>query len=225
MRNGRSLHVGLVSLMAIWVFAPGPAGALDVVMGGDFQMNSVNGEPGADLLQILGHDNSWSITLSDVQFVESWGYDCSIEDSRGTFLYASDFFFQFTGPDAPLLNDLVATRFTQGALNGAVFAVWDTACLPEHYEPRYMFYIWPEEPDDGISLEIGGLSSSATFPVDENGYPIIGSFTLEASQTILADRRGSNDGLLAANNASTLRLETTTAVESSSWGSVKRLFR
>lgn len=204
----------------------GQAEAESVVMGGTFTMNSVSGEPGEDLLPIVGNENSWTILLEGIEFIHTQE-SClhpPDESEMYTTLHAASFEFEFFGPDAAILNSEVAGQFAQGGLQGdGYLEVVADNC---HWGLlSCFFYIWPDVPSQGVYWSVDAPAAPDDFPLDDEGFPIIGSFEVDASQTILFDRRGGNDGNIAALSASTLRLDMQTAVSPVTWSTVKTLYR
>lgn len=222
---GRILIVALATV-AIAMLLIGQAAAVNLTMGGTFTMNFVSGTPGGDLLPIVGNENSWTILLEDVEFVctEEMCFD-PWETMMVTTLHAASFEFEFFGPDAAILNSEVADQFTQGGLGAdGYFQVEADDCLGSLYL-RFFFYIWPDVPGEGAYWSVDGVGSLDAFPLDGDGCPIIGPFELDAVQTILFDRRGSNVGNIAAINASNIWLEFGSPVAPATWSTVKALYR
>jgi len=214
----RYLIVALATVAAGMLLV-GQAGATDVWMGGTFTMNHVTGVPGSDLLTIVGNENSWNVLLENIDF------EC-VEESETwtTTLRATSFDFEFIGPDAAILNSEVADQFTQGGLGGnGYFEV-----TVEDWSPfvTFFFYIWPDVPSEGVYWSVDGWTTDPeVFPLDGNGCPTIGPFELDAVQTILFDRRGSNDGNIVAINAGDIWLQFATPVSEVTWGTVKALYK
>ena len=223
--RGRILAVAL-AIVASAVLLVGQAGADNVTMGGTFTMNFVAGTPGDDLLVIVGNENSWVIWLEGVEFVcteELCPYDH--ETVMVTTLHAASFEFEFFGPDAAVLNSEVADQFTQGGIGAdGYFEVEADDCF-SFLDMDLMFYIWPDVTSEGVYWQVDGHGTVDDFPLDDDGCPIIGAFQLDATQTILFDRRGENDGNIAALNASTIWLEIETSASPASWSTMKALYR
>jgi len=220
------LRYATVMSMIVLAVLPGTAPASDVLMSGSFTMDWVAGTPGADLLGILGHENHWSIFLQGVQFVCD-DMPCFMPPGSTTKvqnLLATSFTFQFTGPDATILNDAVGQHFTQGGLypHGAYFQVDKGVCDPFQ---RFIFYIFPNDTSDGVYMQIDGYEPIGTFPDDMNGCPTIGPFALQAVQVVLFDRRGMNEGNIAALNGGPISLQIPIAVEERSWAAIKAIYR
>ena len=137
-RHARVMIVALVTVAASMLLV-GQAAAVNLSMGGTFTMNFTSGTPGADLLPIVGNENSWTILLEGVE------YECSVEwDAWITTLRATSFEFEFFGPDAAVLNSEVADHFTQGGLGGdGYFEVRVEDFGGGYLYWSFIFYIWP----------------------------------------------------------------------------------
>jgi hypothetical protein len=227
MRSPRRAPIIVMAMAAIAVLLVGEALADDMIMGGTFTMNYVSGSPGEDLLVIVGNENSWMISLHGAELVCTEEM-CTFPPSGSimlTTLHAASFEFQFFGPDAALLNDQVADQLTQGGLTtGGFFEVAADDCSGPLIL-RYFFYIWPDVPSEGVYWSVDGVGTLDVFPFDQDGCPIVEPFELDATQTILFDRRGENDGYIAALDASTIWLEMGTPVSPATWSTVKALYR
>jgi hypothetical protein len=214
----------VVSMIALVVSA-GSASALDLQMTGTFNMSFLAGTPGADLAAIVGNQNNWTISLYGVQFVCNPKM-CNFPPSTGRirYLLATSFSFQFSGPDAIVLNDVVGQHFTQGGLYpySAFFQVESADCSP--YE-QFTFYIWPTDTSTGVYMEVDGFGPPGTFPTDMSGCPIIGPFEQSANQVVLFDRRPGNDGNIAGFEGCTIALQLPVSVSNRSWGAVKTMYR
>jgi hypothetical protein len=225
MRGLRNAPIVAAAVVTVALFV-GQAEAESVVIGGTFMMNFVSGEPGEDLLPIVGNENSWVIRLENVEFVHSQEscFHLPGESEMYTTLHAASFEFEYFGPDAAILNSEVAGQFAQGGLGGdGYLEVMADNCYGGVLS--CFFYIWPDVPSQGVYWSVDAPATPDDFPLDEDGFPIIGPFEVDASQTILFDRRGGNDGNIAALSASTLWLETETAVAPATWSTVKVLYR
>jgi hypothetical protein len=207
LRLATLLSIGALALIAA------SATALDLEITGTFTMESTQGTPGADLAAILGNENSWSIALQDVQFVCD-PVTCFFPPLMGTvqYLLAASFSFQFSGPDATLLNAEVGQHFTQGGLypHLAFLSVSSGDCDP--YQ-QVTFYIFPSDPEDGVYMEVNAYAPVGTFSEDLDGCPSIEPFLLDASSVALFDRRGDNDGNIFGFTGYTIAIETPVAVE------------
>ena len=221
MRCSAKILIVVLATVAAWLLPIGQAAAVDLHMGGTFTMNFTSGAPGGDLLPIVGNENSWTILLEGVEC------ECSVEwDAWITTLRATSFEFEFFGPDAAVLNSEVADHFTQGGLGGdGYFEVRVEDLGGGYLHWSFIFYIWPDVPSEGVYWQVDGWPGPDDFPLDDDGCPIIGPFELDATQTILFDRRGSNDGNIAALNASNIWLEFSSPVSPATWSTLKALYR
>lgn len=171
--------------------------ALDVTMGGTFMMSEYAGDPGEDLLSILGHENEWVMNLYDVEydcFESPCGYPY-IDTYMTSILLAADFDFEFAGPDAALLNEVVASQFESGGPDGAYLEVvgYNPDCIDIIGFVAFV-HLFPSDYSEGISMEVTFDYTEEIIPLDEQGCPIIGPFETVSQGTTLFDTRGSNDG-------------------------------
>src|SRR5262245_51888956 len=94
---------------------PATARADDTLsISGAFHMDSLSqGVVGADLVDIFtdGNDYGWTLTLHGVTYSHHF-YD----KKWITRVHATSFDFEFFGPEANLLNEIVSARFTRGIL-------------------------------------------------------------------------------------------------------------
>jgi hypothetical protein len=162
---GRSLAVALACL-AISVLLGRPAAADDVTMGGTFTMGLVEGTVGEDLLPIVGTENGWTIALWDVESrcTEEVCPSNPSETIMIITLHAGSFEFEFSGPDAALLNNVVADQLTQGghAVDG-YFEVTAADCSgPLSF--AFWFSVWPDVPCEGVYWSVQGFGTQDTFP-------------------------------------------------------------
>jgi hypothetical protein len=195
----------------------GGAGATEVRMGGTFMMNNFEGSPGEDLFPILMSENSWNVVLHDV-----W-YEC--EENNGDFstrIHAASFELEFFGPEAELLNSVVASQLIQGGYDGEYFRV---AYLSDEQVAWFSFNAQSENPEEGFIWGVDGNTGMDAFPPDGFGCPTIGVFELNAWHTTLGDHRGAESGWFEAAYSSDIWLELVTPLSESTWGAVKALYR
>jgi hypothetical protein len=211
--------------MAALVVWPGSLFALDVRISGSFIMNLVSGTPGVDLRGIVDHENSWSILLHDVQRTcEMPGCITVPPAPQDARLQASSFSFQFTGPDATILNSRVARDFSQGGLpeNRGFFEINSAPCVGQH---GVWLSISPPDPTDGVAFRVFTFAVQGTFPLDVDGCPIPAPFALNADQVILDDQRAFNNGSLWAISTGEIALQVPDAIEQRPWAAVKSMYR
>jgi hypothetical protein len=165
-------------------FGHGPASAQDggtLSITGTFKMSQVYGGVGDDLAAVFanGYDHWWKLTLNGVSYShdyyfapESWGYT---EEFR-TRVHATSFTFEFFGPDAAILNEVVGSHLVQGGVpDGGVLELVNGE---DSYEGTYMTWVlrlYPPDPDAGFYFVTSpfGWFTGAQFPADELGYPLV----------------------------------------------------
>jgi hypothetical protein len=201
--------------------APETGSALDMTLAATFEMNFVSGDPGPDLLSLLGHANGYEVVLHDVTFT------CRARpggDEMMTEVHADSFDFRFVGEDSGLLNKNVGQYFSCGWFTPDTFiTVWALGGGVD----QFSFNIRPANPDDGVSMEAGPILAWGTLEHDRYGCPVLAPFQSTSGQTVLFDLRGDSDGNVAAINSGkfTLDLVPATATEATTWGVVKGLYR
>jgi hypothetical protein len=169
-----------------------------VSITGTCNLSWFNDSPGADLLGVLfkGNDHWWKLTLSgvsyshDYTFWESDTWKGSGEVYR-TRVHASSFTFEFFGPDAAILNDVVSSQLTQAGLELSN-EVWVDSDGWPHSQGFSALRLDPPYLAPGVSFEVSGYSPE--FPADENGYPLIPLIQpqrLWDARTVLSDNRES----------------------------------
>jgi hypothetical protein len=181
--------------------------ALDWTMGGDFTMSDHSGDPGDDLLAILGNENTWVMHLHGVEY-DCWETTCGypyIDYFKITWLLADQFEFEFFGPDAALLNEVVASQFTTGGAGGAYLEVWGDITCPYPLMVGWM-HVFPDDYSNGITMEVTFSHNLDIFPLDAQGCPIIGPFELAAEGSVFFDSRGGNEGSLFSTGPDSLWL-------------------
>jgi hypothetical protein len=164
---------------------------------------------GADLAEVYahGHTHGWTLTLYGVTYTHGFYFDAKLdiygnptgETDEGyiTFVHAASFDFEFFGPDADVLNDVVSSQLTQGGqyfLHG------------EYYDPWYgtlQYKTWgmglsPPDRNAGVLIDWEGLWSLGSFAADPSGYPIVEPQRLGVDSTIISDFRPGNHGLLSS---------------------------
>jgi hypothetical protein len=86
---------------------------------GTFKMNTLGPTVGADLAAVYdnGNDHWWRLTLNGVSLSHDDYFDSNefgyIEEFR-TRVHAESFTFEFFGPDAAILNEVVGSQLVQG---------------------------------------------------------------------------------------------------------------
>jgi hypothetical protein len=204
---GREGHPMTRSRLFRWIAAltlavallPGTAPAQEgdtLSITGTCRLSWFNDSPGGDLLGVLinGNDHWWKLTLSGVSYSHdytSWESDTWKGSGEVYFtrVHASSFTFEFFGPDAAILNDVVSSQLTQAGLELAN-DVWVDSDGWLHSQGFSALRLDPPYLAPGVSFEVSGYSPE--FPADENGYPLIPLIQpqrLWDARTVLSDNR------------------------------------
>ena len=155
-----------------------------LTLSGTFTMETIESPEGwsvgPDMADTLGHENGWTCTLYDAN------YDHSAYDARrSTSVFAGSFDFQFSGPDADMLNAVAAQQFYD---NGTPFLIvesdaasgvswWNFGLGP--YDPIPEPYAYP-----GVFFSVWGHGA---WPTDAAGYPLIQTMAFPAGSTTKID--------------------------------------
>ena len=114
----RSRLARWTALLALVIaLLPGAASAQDadtLSITGTYKLSWFNDWPGGDLLGVVD-DHWWKLTLSGVSYSHHYTFWESGE-VYSTRVHATTFTFEFFGPDAAILNDVVSSQLTQGGL-------------------------------------------------------------------------------------------------------------
>ena len=155
---------------------------------GTCKLSWYNDNPGGDLLGVLfnGNDHWWKLTLSGVNYSHHYTF-WEDGDLYGTRVDASSFTFEFFGPDAAILNDVVSSQLTLGDLELSNEFWVDSDGWP-HSQGFWRLRLDPSYLAPGVSFEVFGYSPE--FPADENGYPLIQPQRLEGATSVIGDYRG-----------------------------------
>jgi hypothetical protein len=171
--------------------APSAASAQEadtLSIAGACKLSWYNDNPGGDLLGVLfnGNDHWWRLTLNGV----SYSHDYSFWESGevySTRVHATSFTFEFFGPDAAILNEVVSSQLTQVGL-GLSNEFWVDSDGWPHSQGFWSLRLDPPDLAPGVSFEVFGYSPE--FPADENGYPLIQPQRLEGATSVIDDYRG-----------------------------------
>lgn len=172
-------------------------------ISGAFHMDSISqGEVGVDLLEIFGDgdDYGWTLTLYGVTYSHHF---YSYEKRWITRVYATSFDFEFVGPEADILNEIVSEQFTRGALTDCAFLeMWNG----DTYYDLYGDFIYSDtyggwslglasEPGPGVGFGCWGFSADyGPFRTDEDGYPEFEPQSVFAGSTLYDNRVSGNSG-------------------------------
>ncbi len=168
--------------------APGTASAQEadtLSITGTYKLSWFNDWPGGDLLGVVD-DHWWKLTLSGV----SYSHDYTVWESGERYItrvHASSFTFEFFGPDAAILNDVVSSQLRGGGLWLSNEFWVDSDGWP-HSQGFWGVRLDPSYLAPGVSFEVFGYSPE--FPADENGYPLIQPQRLEGATSVIGDYRG-----------------------------------
>jgi hypothetical protein len=198
MRRYRHFRWAAVLTLAIAV-APGTASAQEadtLSISGTFRMYSLNGTVGADLAQVYanGYDHTWTLTLHGVSYSHDYGFWESGE-VYNTRVHATSFTFEFFGPDAAILNDVVSSQLTQAGLELSN-EFWVDSDLWLHSQGFLDLRLEPPDLAPGVSFEVFGYSPE--FAADENGYPLVEPKQVRAFSPTIRDDRPGSDGSISS---------------------------
>ena len=184
-------------------------------LSGTFEMDELReygGTVGADLAGVYARDNAhlWSLTLQGVTYSHDrafyeWYDEFGVyhaEEEYITRVHATSLDFEFFGPDADILNAVVASQLTRGDLTGG-------ACFELLNGIAYNWYgdgfhqMWgqwtlglaPPDPAAGVWFFATGGASSR-FAMDLYGYPVVEPGSYPSDHTVIYDGRPGNDGAL-----------------------------
>jgi hypothetical protein len=191
------------------VVAAAPVGALSqdtLSISGTFRPADSVGVIGADLAQVLanGHDHGWTLTLYGVTLSHDYSYyEWMTEWGPGyselymTRVSATSVDFEFVGPDADVLNEVVQPPGWAGLTSGAIVELYNSY----YFDP--VDYLGPGS-NTGWSLRVNCTPESftafgswywPTFVFDENGFPdVYYPQRITADSTVISDFRPGNGG-------------------------------
>ena len=140
---------------------------------------------GADLAEVLanGNEHGWTLTLYGVSYshdyeYQEWNDDWSYGFSERyiTRVHATSFDFQFVGPDASVLNEVVSAQLIVG--NGIFLELWngdyfDSSFVDDNgpYASLHLG-LQPLDPSAGVSFYVT-TEIWPQFPADEYGFPVL----------------------------------------------------
>lgn len=173
------------------------------------------GTLGNDLAQVYAdrYVHTWTLTLHGVSYSHDYFYtDWNDEWSYGywelytTRLHATSFDFEFFGPDADILNEVVSSQLTGGGLTGGAFIELSTGYYFDSADwwssgpySNLDLELSPADPQAGVSfyLTTGGWYPPP-FSLDPDGYPILEQGPTTAYFAAINDLRPGNHGGLAS---------------------------
>jgi hypothetical protein len=189
---------------------PGRAVAQDTItITGTFKMYELSGTVGADLGGVYadGYDHWWKLTLSGVTYSHDYFSYGTMSGGHVEKLYtnvhAASFTFEFFGPDAAILNDVVSSQLAGGGFSGGAFlslmnANYYATGFEDEGVPGTGWDLWlsPSDPAAGVSFATyqEWQSPDSQFASDENGYPLVRSQRLYPDESDIMDYRVGNSG-------------------------------
>jgi hypothetical protein len=191
-----------------------------LTISGQCNMDGLGETVGEDLAEVFaqGGEHSWRLTLHGVSlsydfFWYAWSDEFGdyYEEQRLTGVQATSFDFQFFGPDAEVLNDVVSQQLTTGIQGGDVFLeLWNNYAYNAYRDGGYdeWWYgqwdigVHPADPAAGVSFVANGLHVFSLFPADEYGFPVLTPQRVSADVTVIQDRRPGNFGTLTSSDDS-----------------------
>jgi hypothetical protein len=159
---------------------------------------------GADLAGVQPNvdDRWWKLTLNGVMYSYEYSY---WEDEFGgqyyeysTRVHATSFAFEFFGPDAAILNDVVSSQLTLGGVADGAFLEFADV---QYFDPDewsawgyWSLQLDPLVPATGVRFVTSG--SVDWFDADEFGYPLVQPQRLRYGYSSIDDFRPGNGGSL-----------------------------
>jgi hypothetical protein len=166
---------------------------------------------GDDLAQVYadGDRQTWTLTLHGVWYSHDYSYsEWNDNWSHGYFeqyitrVHATWFEFQFFGPDADILNEVVSSQLTGGGLTDGAFCELSTGYYFDSQDwwstgPYANFdqKLQPADPQAGVSFYLTtGRWYRPPFSTDDFGYPIVEPGLTQAYYSTITDLRSGNSG-------------------------------
>ena len=186
-------------------------------ISGTFHMDEVQGTVGADLAAVFANDNEhwWRLTLYGVSHSNDFDYDEWTDelgyhyyDEYITRVHATSFDFEFMGPDAATLNQVVSQQLIRGSLSNEAFlelrnsyyyVSYDSGGYDEAWDSTWDLGLQPLDPAGAVSFFALDTFSSS-FSSDLYGFPIVEPERLTAEHTEVIDNRTGNSGELLSFN-------------------------
>jgi hypothetical protein len=203
---GLNLFRSAVVLMTAALLAPAAAPAQDTLsIVGTIKMSKMQPTVGDDLAAVFanGNDHWWKLTLNGVTYSheyyyapEWWGYT---EEFR-TRVHAESFTFEFFGPDAAILNEVVGSHLVQGGVpeGGVLELVNGEDSYDGGTYLTWVLRLYPQDPANGFYFVTSpfGFFTGIQFPADEFGYPLVQPQRLSWADSLIWNKR---DGTFVGN--------------------------
>ena len=159
---------------------------------------------GVDLAEVNanGYEHVWTLTLHGVTYSHDyvngeWSYDewtYGLFEEFYTRVDATSFEFQFFGPDADILNEVVSSQLTGGGLE-FVHGEYFNSNTGEGDGP-YGTWGLGLYGSAGVSFFSNNFFAYSLFSTDEYGYPLVEPQRLEPVYSTITDHRPGNSGRL-----------------------------
>ena len=160
------------------------------------------GTIGTDLAEVYANsnENAWMLTLHGVAYshdyyLYEWGY--GYNEEYITRVCATSFDFEFFGPDADVLNEVVSQQLLSGFFElrngyqiGSLFSDDDG--------PYRSLELGLSPLGEGVSFYVTGPAWAAQFSTDEQGYPVVEPQLVWAHYSTITDFRPGNSGGLVS---------------------------
>ena len=203
--KGLKLFRSAVAVMAAALLVSGAASGQDTLsITGTFKMSELVPTVGADLAGVQPNPSErwWKLTLNGVSYSQHYSF---WDDEYGgqyyeysTLVHATSFAFEFFGPDAAVLNEVVSRQLTRGGLaDGAFLELADV----QYFDPdewgawgSWSLRLDPSDPATGVRFTTTG--NVDWFDADALGYPVVQPQRLSWADSSIDDFRPGNGGSL-----------------------------
>jgi hypothetical protein len=166
---------------------------------------------GNDLAAVLanGEEHGWILTLHGVWYSHDYeyqvwdnGWSYGYSERYITRVHATSFDFEFVGPDAAILNEVVSRQLASGGRpNAACLELWNGDYFDSNFPyesgtySSFAIELWPQDPAAGVSFLVQGyFNLGVLFSMDELGYPLVEPQRVEAFFSTIYDYRAGNEG-------------------------------
>jgi hypothetical protein len=179
-------------------------------------MYSQWGTVGDDLAQVYAndYDHTWTLTMHGVTYSHGFDsyttydeWDEYLVSNYYTFVRATSFEFEFSGPDADVLNDVVSRQLVAGGDGGDVLILENSIWYSLGYDSLvgkyggWSLHLSPLDSADGVSFHIlGNWGIVGGFASDADGYPLAEPRRIRAYDTRIIDHRNGNYGIVTSFN-------------------------
>jgi hypothetical protein len=193
-----------------------------LTISGTFNMDETWGSAiGDDLLEVFANENEhwWTLTLYGVAYSHDFDYfewddgdGVGYDEQYITRVHAASFDFEFFGPDADVLNQVLSEQLVRGGLADGAFLELRNGNLFDPVDllgggpyAGWHLALAPLDVNSGVSFSAGHLwlpypEYPYRFSTDENGYPVVEPQCVLSERTSISDFRPGNAGALASVN-------------------------